>query len=79
MSYLEQSWQAFYCLEVPGGKDTIFPILDVNIIEAFSEEQADLPAEYDEQLVRQLIERLTIFDEKATVRFKSGVKINVEK
>jgi DNA invertase Pin-like site-specific DNA recombinase len=48
-------------------------------MKAFLEEQADIPTEYDEQLVRRLIEKVTVFDEKITVRFKSGVEINVEK
>ena len=48
-------------------------------MKAFLEEQADLPAEYNEQLVRRLIEKVTVFDEKITVRFKSGVEIDVEK
>lgn len=47
-------------------------------MKAFLEEQADLPAEYNEQLVRRLIEKVTVFDEKITVRFKSGVEIDVE-
>ncbi|SNT10961.1 VanZ like family protein [Anaerovirgula multivorans] len=34
--------------------------------------------EYDEQLVRRLIEKITIFDDEATVQFKLGVEINVE-
>ena len=46
---------------------------------AFLEEQADLPAEYNEQLVRRLIEKVTVFDEKITIRFKSDVEIDVEK
>ena len=48
-------------------------------MKAFLEEQANLPAEYDEQLVRRLVEKVTVFDEKITVRFKSGVEIDVEK
>lgn len=48
-------------------------------MKAFLEEQADIPAEYDEQLVRRLIEKVTVFDEKITVKFKSGVEIDVEK
>lgn len=48
-------------------------------MKAFLEEQADIPAEYDEQLVRRLIEKIIVFDEKITVRFKSGVEIDVEK
>ncbi len=48
-------------------------------MKAFLEKQADIPTEYDEQFVRQLIEKVTVFDEKITVRFKSGVKNDVEK
>lgn len=48
-------------------------------MKAFLEEQADLPAEYNEQLVRRLIEKVTVFGEKITIRFKSGVEIDVEK
>ncbi|WP_223376524.1 hypothetical protein [Schnuerera sp. xch1] len=33
--------------------------------------------EYDEQLVRRLIEKVTVFDDKFTVEFKSGVEIDV--
>lgn len=48
-------------------------------MKAFLEEQTDIPAEYHEQLVRRLIEKVTVFDEKITVRFKSGVENDVEK
>ncbi len=48
-------------------------------MKAFLEEQADLPTEYDEQIVQRLIERVAVFDEKITVRFKSGVEISAEK
>ena len=39
----------------------------------FSNEQSCELAEYDEQLVRRLIEKVTAFDEKLTIEFKSGV------
>lgn len=48
-------------------------------MKAFLEKQADIPAEYDKQFVRRLIERVTIFDETITVRFKSSMEIDVEK
>ena len=48
-------------------------------MKAFLEEQAGIPAEYDEQLVRRLIDKVKVFDEKITVKFKSGVEIVVEK
>ena len=34
--------------------------------------------EYDEQLVRRLIEKVTVFDDKLTVEFKSGIEIDIE-
>jgi hypothetical protein len=34
--------------------------------------------EYDEQLVRRLIEKVTVFDNKLTVEFKSGVEIDIK-
>ena len=33
--------------------------------------------EYDEQLVRRLIEKITVYDDKLTVVFKSGVEIDI--
>lgn len=34
--------------------------------------------EYDEQLVRRMIEKITVFDEKFVVEFKAGVEIEIE-
>ena len=34
--------------------------------------------EYDEQLVRRLIEKVTVLDKKLTVEFKSGVELDEE-
>ena len=36
-------------------------------------------AEYDEQLVRRLIEKVTVYDERFEMEFKSGVKVDVER
>ena len=41
----------------------------------FLNDQSCEVEEYDEQLVRRLIEKVTIFDDKVTVEFKSGVEI----
>jgi site-specific DNA recombinase len=38
-------------------------------------EQSTLLEEYDEQLVRRLIEKITVFDDKQTIEFKSGVEL----
>jgi len=35
-------------------------------------------AKYDEQLVRRLIEKVTIYEDKFTVEFKSGVTVDAE-
>ena len=35
--------------------------------------------EYDEQLVRRLIEKLTVYDERFEVEFKSGMTVDVER
>lgn len=44
----------------------------------FLNEQSCELEEYDEQLVRRLIEKVTVFDDKLTVEFKSGVEIDIE-
>ena len=35
--------------------------------------------EYDEQLVRRLVERVTVYEEKFEVEFKSGVEMDVNR
>ena len=44
-------------------------------MEKFLNEQSCELEEYDEQLVRRLIEKVTVFDEKMNIEFKSGVEI----
>ncbi|NNJ32094.1 recombinase family protein [Lacrimispora defluvii] len=44
----------------------------------FLHEQSVELQEYDEQLVRRLIEKITIYDEKITIEFKSSVEIDFE-
>jgi site-specific DNA recombinase len=44
---------------------------------AFLQEQPTVITEYDEQLVRRLIEKMTIYEDKFTVEFKSGVTVDV--
>jgi site-specific DNA recombinase len=44
---------------------------------AFLREQPTAIANYDEPLVRRLIEKVTIFEEKFTVEFKSGLSVDV--
>ncbi len=44
----------------------------------FLNEQSAKLEEYDEQLVRRLIEKVTIHDDRIEVEFKSGVEIDIE-
>ena len=44
----------------------------------FVREQGSMPAEYDEGLVRKLIEKVVVYDEHFTVIFKSGLDVDIE-
>lgn len=44
----------------------------------FLKEQPTALTEYDESLVRRLIEKITVHEDKFTVEFKSGVTLDVE-
>ena len=46
-------------------------------LSTFLKEQPTAINEYDEQLIRQLIEKVTIFEDKFTAEFKSGVTVDV--
>ena len=43
----------------------------------FLKKQSTALTKYDEQLVRRLIEKVTVFEDKFTVEFKSGVTVDV--
>ena len=43
----------------------------------FLKKQPTNITEYDEQLIRRLIEKVTIYEDKFTVEFKSGVPVDV--
>jgi len=45
---------------------------------AFLLEQPTAIAEYDEKLVRRLIEKVTVYEDNFTIEFKSGVTVDVE-
>ena len=45
---------------------------------AFLKKQSTFLNEYDEQLVRRLIEKVTVYEDKFTVEFKSGLTVDVE-
>ena len=45
----------------------------------FLEQQSTEVTEYDELLVRRLIEKVTVYDERFEMEFKSGAKVDVER
>ncbi|MBW4847904.1 MAG: zinc ribbon domain-containing protein [Lachnospiraceae bacterium] len=47
-------------------------------MKVFLEEQEGQLLEYDERLVRKLIEKVTVYGDRFTVGFKSGLEIDVE-
>lgn len=47
-------------------------------MDAFLREQPTSITEYDEQLVRRLIEKVTVNEDIFTVEFKSGVTVDVK-
>ena len=46
---------------------------------AFLKKQSTTLSKYDEQLVRRLIEKITVYEDKFTVEFKSGITVDVNK
>jgi len=44
----------------------------------FLQEQPTVITEYDEQLIRRLIEKVTIYEDKFAVEFKSGATVDVK-
>ena len=46
---------------------------------AFLEKQANELLGYDEQLVRRLVEKITVYEDRLMVVFKSGLEIYVER
>ncbi|MFV0467029.1 MAG: DNA recombinase, partial [Lachnospiraceae bacterium] len=45
----------------------------------FLAEQMEHIGEYDETLVRRIIEKVTVYEEKFMVEFKSGTSVDVER
>jgi site-specific DNA recombinase len=44
----------------------------------FIRDQGGKPAEYDDSLVRKLIEKVTVYDDRINIAFKSGVDVDIE-
>jgi len=50
----------------------------ISDMDTFLLEQPTAITEYDEQLVRRLVEKVTVYENRFTVEFKSGVTVDVE-
>lgn len=46
---------------------------------AFLEEQDTEIKEYDEALIRKMIEKVTVYEEKFVVEFKAGIEVEVRR
>lgn len=51
----------------------------VEEMQQFLKEQATFITEYDDQLVRKLVDRITVFDDHFEIQFKSGATIHIHK
>ncbi len=51
----------------------------IDEMKEFFAERVDLVEEYDENLVRRIIEKVTVYDEYLTVEFKSGISVNIRR
>ena len=51
----------------------------ISEMQQFLAEQTQDITEYDEQLVRRLIEKITVYDEKVIVEFKSGINVDIHR
>lgn len=48
-------------------------------MQEFLAQQMDQIEEYDESLVRRMVEKVTVYEEKFMVEFKSGTRVYVER
>lgn len=46
-------------------------------MQEFLDNQTDRISEYDEQLVRKMIEKIAIYNDKFVIEFKSGTSLDV--
>ena len=64
-----------YRLQLEQAKDEELKIR-IRDLEVFAEECYSEPIKYSEDLVRRLIERVTVYDDHFTVEFRSGIEID---
>ena len=51
----------------------------ISEMQQFLAEQTQDITEYDEQLVRRMIEKITVYDENVIVEFKSGTSVDIHR
>ncbi len=51
----------------------------INEMRHFLQTQTSRITEYDEQLVRRLIEKITVYDDKLIFQFKSGMTLELKR
>lgn len=51
----------------------------ISEMQQFLAEQTDEIEEYDETLVRRMIEKITVYEDRFTVEFKSGTSVDVRR
>ena len=45
----------------------------------FLSDQTDQIEEYDENVVRRMVEKITVYEDKFTVEFKAGTSVDVDR
>ncbi len=53
--------------------------LRIDEMRQFLDEQTESITEYDEQLTRRLIEKITVYEEHFTIEFKSGTSVEIHR
>ncbi len=53
--------------------------LRIDEMRQFLDEQTENITEYDEQLTRRLIEKITVYEDRFTVEFKSGTSVEIHR
>lgn len=48
-------------------------------MQQFLAEQTEQIEEYDENMIRRMVEKITVYEDKFTVEFKSGTSVDVER
>jgi superfamily I DNA/RNA helicase len=51
--------------------------MKISEMQEFLDKQNQKTKEYDEELVRRMVERITVYEEYFTIEFKSGVSIEI--